>query len=195
MTETYLLDKFYLSQLKADEVEAAVALCNACVGEGMYCSQEIRKTIPAEDAFFYLLKTEEGEIAGYLYFYITQLTKIASDGKFPPALAEQPQQKRFGKIQSIGIKEEYRGEGLSTKMIRFAMSRLQAMGMERVFIICWKKGSDVPLKPTLVQCGFQFLCVTKRPWYDHPKLHCPYCGGRCCCDAEIYYRILNKGAC
>lgn len=194
MTETYISDQFYLSPPKLDEVDAAIALCNACVGDGMYCAEEIKKSIDAEDSFFYLLKTEAGEIAGYLYFYITDLAQIALDGKFPADLVEQPQQKPVGKIQSIGIKNKYRGEGLSTKMIRFAMRRLQAVGMERVFIICWKKGVEVPLRPTLSQCGFQFLCVAKKVWYDHPRLRCPYCGGRCCCDAEIYYRILNEGA-
>lgn len=194
MTETHQLDKFFLSPLTLDEVDAAIALCDACVGNGMYAPEAIRKCIDSEDSFFYLLKTGAGEMAGYLYFYITDLAQIAVDGKFSADLVEQPKQKRFGKIQSIGIRAEYRGEGLSTKMVRFALHRLQAMGMEQVFIICWKKGAEVPLKPTLAQCGFQFLCTTKKVWYDHPRLYCPYCGGRCRCDAEIYYRLLQKGA-
>ena len=59
------------------------------------------------------------------------------------------------------------------------------------FIVCWKPGGVVPLGKALSECNFDFLAETKKVWYDDTELICPYCKGRCLCDAEVYYKLLN----
>ena len=98
--------------------------------------------------------------------------------------------KKVGKIQSVGIKENYRGRDISVRMIEFALEELKNSIVEMIVGVCWKMGDNVPMKKTLWECGFVYLSEAKKIWYDDTELICPYCMGRCQCDAEVYYKIL-----
>ena len=186
---------FFLQPLRREEIDEAQRLCDACVGKNLYAREEIAAAIDARDRFFYLLKNEKEETVGYIYYYLTDEAYIAKYAKLDVALLRavyRQQEKSIGKIQSIGLKREYRGMGLAAEMILFIVEDLRSMDTEAVFIVCWKPEGVVPLGRTLLNCDFHFLTEAKKVWYDDADLICPYCHGRCVCDAEVYYKLLNE---
>lgn len=185
---------FRLCPLTKEETEIARSLCDACVGTNLYSKEEILRATEEKNRFFYLLKTDKGEIAGYIYYHLTDEASIASSAKLDIAVLRAVYRetgRKVGKIQSIGLKETYRGMGLAAQMIRFALGALAAMSVEAVFIVCWKPGGTIPLGKALKACGFDDLTEAKKVWYDDAGLICPYCKGRCRCDAEVFYKLLN----
>lgn len=196
MMHTFTLGKgmtFCFQPLKKEEIDEARLLCDRCVGENLYSREEIAATIGAFDRFFYLLKNEEGETVGYIYYYLTDEDYIANYAKLDVelfrAVYSNPN-KKVGKIQSVGLKAEYRGVGLAPQMIRFVLNELKKLCIDISFIVCWKPGGNVPLGKTLAECHFNYLTEAKKVWYDDTELICPYCKGRCLCDAEVYYKLL-----
>lgn len=185
--------KYFWRQLSMEELEETILLCNECVGENLYSEKELRNAIEDPNHFFYLLFTEEKKIAGYIYFFLTDLKTIADYTKLKEELFYdlcQGKENRVGKIQSVAVREGNRGSNLSVDMIRFGLERLKEAQVPIVFGVCWKMGEFVPMKKTLCECGFHFFSEAKKIWFDDMKLICPYCKGRCHCDAEVYYRYL-----
>jgi len=186
---------FSLSPLSVEEIELARLLCDECVGENLYTKEEIAAAIGSQDRFFYLLKSDEGEAVGYIYYYLTDVESVASYAKLDPALVRAvcPDAcKKVGKIQSVGLRAEHRGAGLASELIRFSLARLKEAEVDVALIVCWKPGGVVPLSKALAECRFTYLAEAKRVWYDDAELICPYCGGRCLCDAEVYYKRLDE---
>lgn len=179
-------------RLKREEVDMAKAMCDACVGKGLYTKEEIIKTIDSNTNFFYLIYNENGDTVGYVYYYVANIEEIANDAKLGKDIFRSVEKdlRIVGKIQSVGVMNEYRGEGIAKKAIRFALDKFCEMGIKTVFTICWKKGDTVPLKKALTECGAVFLSSAQKVWYDKNELECPFCGGRCTCDAEVYYTSL-----
>ena len=187
-------DRFFLKPILKEEISEARRLCDECVGENLYSEKEIAATIGAADRFFYLLKSETGENVGYIYFYLTDMESIAKYSRLDINMFREvcsSTDKKVGKIQSVGLKEEYRGIGFAAQMLQFILERLKEISVDVAFIVCWKPGGVVPLGKALSKCNFDFLAETKKVWYDDTELICPYCKGRCLCDAEVYYKLLN----
>lgn len=184
--------------LTKEEVKKTRLLCDACVGKNLYTEEELLQSIEAEDRFFYLLKTDKGETIGYIYCYLTDVESMAKFAKIDPNLlgsVYHGDKRKIGKIQSVGLKKDYRGMGLAAQMIRFTLKKFAEISIEAVFIVCWKPGGIVPLDKALQNCNFTHLTEAKRVWYDDIDLICPYCQSRCVCDAEVYYKILDKETC
>ena len=185
---------FYLKSLSEDEVNESRLLCDECVGENLYGAKEIASTIGAMDRFFYLLKSEAGENVGYIYYYLTSPEYIAKYAKLDAEMFRKVYSrtdKKVGKIQSVGLKEEYRGIGLAVQMINFILEKLKEISVDITFIVCWKPDGIVPLGKALLECKFDYLAEAEKVWYDDTALICPICHGRCLCDAEVYYKRLG----
>ena len=184
---------YLLRPVTEADLEETVALCDACVGKNLYPRERIREAMAAEDQFFYLLENPAGEAVGYLFFLLTDPVTIARSAKTDPqvltAVCDGPE--RVCRLQSIALREDYRGTGLAENLLNFALGRVRCLGIRTIYVVCWKAGLRVPLEKPLQKCGFSFLTEAKKVWYDEPLLHCPYCNGRCHCDAEIYYKVLG----
>lgn len=185
---------FSLEPLKAEEIEEARRLCDACVGTNLYTEAELASAVAAEDRAFYLVKSEAGEIVGYVYYCLASLEELAKYTKLElslfRSLCSDPERK-VGKYQSIGIRPEYRGIGLSARMVSSVLKMMKDAGAEIAFGVCWKPVGVLPLAGVMSECRFTFLAEAKKVWYDDPDLICPYCKGRCTCDAEVYYKKLD----
>lgn len=192
--------EFYLCPLEKEDIEEVLLLCDRCVGKNLYQKEELAQTIGSKERWFLLLKIAEGELAGYIYYYITNAGQIAEDSRISiekirqacgqtlePVGKLQP----VGKIQSVGVKEAFRGQGLAVHMVQYVMNQFSEKGIGEVFIICWNAGGRVPLAKTLQKCRFIHLSSAKKIWYDKEDLFCPYCKGRCKCDAEVYFKKGN----
>ncbi|MGN1231726.1 MAG: hypothetical protein ACI4TP_07480, partial [Anaerotignum sp.] len=99
----------------------------------------------------------------------------------------------LGILQSIGVSEEYRQHGLSQILVeaylQWLISRTEA---DIAFGVFWKPNGKAPMAPILQKFGFYHLIDSKNVWYGNEELVCPVCGGRCSCDAAIYYKILER---
>lgn len=176
----------YFEELKESEIAQALHIADTCVGKNLYSYEEFSNAISSKDKFFFFLKNEDGKIAGYIYFLITSSYEVVSSVNLN--LNEIPFSERCGKIQSVALSEEYRGEGLASEMIDFAIKTLKEKGIDIVYIVCWKPGGFLPLKKALDKCCFTYLVTIKDAWYKDVNLICPYCKGRCHCSADIYYK-------
>lgn len=186
---------FTLTPLTRGEVALAKRLSDKCVGENLYSEAELTAALTAPDRVFRLLKTDAGDTAGYLYYYLTTLDALAAYAKLPAetlrAVLPAPCA-TVGKLQSVGVDEGYRGLALAAQMLTLALDDLRARGVRAAFIVCWKHGGTVPLGSAVRKCGFRYLTEAHNVWYDDASLVCPYCEGRCKCDAEVYYKLLDE---
>ena len=188
---------FCLQPIQACDIEEVQNLCDECVGKNLYSKDEITAAIGVPDRFFYVLKTQTGKAVGYVYYCLTDVRTIVQQTKldaqrFRSICADDGE--RVGKLQSMGVRAQYRGIGLASRMTQFVTEKLKANGVETVFSICWKPSGVAPLAKALLECGFTYLTDAEKVWYDADGLICPYCEGRCLCDAEIYYKKLGGEA-
>jgi anaerobic selenocysteine-containing dehydrogenase len=72
------------------------------------------------------------------------------------------------------------------------LKKLKEISIDVAFIVCWKPRGVVSLSKALWECTFDYLAEAKKVWYDDTELICPYCNGRCLCDAEVYYKLLDR---
>lgn len=185
--QTYLL-----RPVTEADLSQAAALCDQCVGKNLYTPERIREAMEARDQFFWLLQTQTGETVGYLFYLLTDVQTVAAAAKVDPArLTGVAPVGAVCRLQSIGIREEYRGNALAAKLLAFLLEQAGALEARVIYAVCWKAGRVVPLEKPLLECGFSFLMEAKKVWYDDLQLHCPHCNGRCHCDAEIYYKLLT----
>lgn len=185
---------FSLRKIGHEDVETVRRLADRCVGENLYSAEEISSAIGSSNRFFHLLQDEHGSAVGYIYCYLTTEEALAEysklDGSIFQALPYR-HGRRVGKIQSVSVDHEYRGMGLATAMMEFVLEEMGKLSVDAVFIVCWKPQGTIPLQKALQECGFSFLSVARHVWYDDTRLICPYCRGRCTCDAEVYYKMLK----
>ena len=76
--------------------------------------------------------------------------------------------------------------------MKYALRQFAEKGIGEVFIICWNAGGKVPLERALQECKFVHLFSAKMIWYNKKELYCPYCKGRCKCDAEVYFKKVKE---
>ena len=183
-------------RLTEEYLSRTAELCGQCVGENLYPESYIASIMEKPGHFFELFLTQEDEIAGYCYSYLTTLEEAAASAKLPvDVLAAVSPDKNpvVTKIQSIGIAPAYRNQGLGRQMLERTMERLRETDAAIAICIAWKINDFVPLADNLTGCGFQYLTDSHLVWYDYEELVCPYCSGRCKCDAAVYYKIMERG--
>ncbi len=197
MSAIHIIDIGYnciLRPMKREEANKVAAIADECVGKGLYSPQEMEEAADTDSKCIYVLETKDGEIVGYIYFFLTDRKSTAAEMKADERLLQTvctDAAKPVGRIQSVAIRHAFRENGFSKKLVQFAFDALSAEGAGCVFTACWKKGDKVPLRATVQSCGFHFLAETENVWFDKEELFCPYCGGRCRCSAEIYYKRVD----
>lgn len=188
-------ERFYLKELQEEDLDMAVTLCDRCVGVNLYPRKELASAIQRKNHFFYLLLTSDGKAAGYIYFFTTVIKELSTRARLPEdqiAAVCSNKEGVIGNIQSIGVADAFRGKGLSVSLLEFSLKILAELMADTAFIVCWKIGKRVPLRASLKKLDFCYLSDAHKVWYDVPDLICPYCAGRCKCDAAVYYKPLTK---
>lgn len=184
---------FILRPMERDDVNTVFSISGECVGKGLYSLQEMEATLYSDERFIYVLATGSGELAGYIYFLLTDIMNTATDLKLDKEQLRNMcvgGESCVGRIQSVAIRSAFRGYGFSRRLLQLALDDLAEKRAGCAFIACWKKGNSVPLGAAVRACGFHFLTEVENAWFDNEELYCPYCGGRCRCSAEIYYKHL-----
>lgn len=182
-----------MERLAAADVGDAAALCGRCVGKNLYPEEYLAEVIHKPGHYYSVLMTPEKRIAGYIYYYLTGLQEAAALAKLSPEQIPALPTGRspvFGVLRSIGVDEAYRRNGLSVKLVEHYLEQLHGAGADVAFGVFWKPDGSVPMEKTLKRFGFSHLTDAHLIWYDNEDLVCPFCKGRCRCDAAIYYKIL-----
>lgn len=191
------MKQFSFEPLSTASLDTAIELCDSCVGKNLYSRDYLSTVISRPNHYFFLLVSPEQEAMGYIYFFITNIADMSALSKLPKERLSVISAKKnpvIGNLQSIGVKEAFRGQGLSSRLVRFYLERLYTDAVDTAFGVFWKARGTVPMKQTLVALHFNFLAEVHEVWYDNKDLICPFCNGRCKCDAEIYYKPLEKEA-
>lgn len=186
---------FYLKSISSEDVSKARELCDECVGKNLYSEKDIASSIGKDDRFFYLINNEKGESIGYLYYNLTDIECLAEYSKLDVSVFREVypySNKLVGKIQSIGIKIEYRGIGLGLKIMQFVLNKLREKSIDIAFVFCWKPSNKFPIGRVIEECDFNYLTEANMIWYDNRDLICPFCHGRCICSAGVYYKMLDE---
>ncbi len=180
-----------LEKMKKEDVSSVLALADSSVGKGLYREDDFLSVTGDKNKFLYVLKNEDGETAGYIYFLITSTSAIESS--LPVKKGKLPSLDRVGRIQSVAVRDEYRGKRYAEFMINAAIEVFLEKKIDTVYIVCWNPGGTLPLGKALKSCGFKFVMSVKDAWYNNEALYCPYCGGRCHCSAALYMKKLIEG--
>lgn len=77
-------------------------------------------------------------------------------------------------------------------MAHMAMPREDAAGLGygSIFGSAWVYDGKIPMSHLFDHFGFRQLYGRKLLWYHEENYRCVVCGGRCRCDAMIYYKKL-----
>lgn len=178
-----------ISILKKEQIDEVMALIDDCVGKNLYRQEDILECVTRSDKWFYVITDSAGKIVGYIYFMIDTIDKLSSYIHEPIDFVSEriDAEKKLGRIQSVGVMDIYRSHGLSNTLIDNALRVFRENQVANATITCWKIGEDIPLLNTLEHFDFEYLCDAHNVWYDNDKLICPYCVGRCRCEAAVYY--------
>lgn len=187
---------FSFQRLSLARLDLAVTLCGECVGKNLYSRDLLAAVVDAPYQQYYFLLTPEGETAGYIYFHAASLDSMAALSRIPRerlAVISEKKAPVIGNLRSIGVVKAYRHRGLSEELVRFYLERLQNdWSADTAFGVFWKPNGHIPMERTLTAFDFIHLGDSSRVWYDNDELICPVCGGRCRCDAAIYYKPIRK---
>lgn len=186
-------ESLFLSAAEKEDLLDIKFLCDDAVGKDLYSLSDLEDAIDDEDKFLYILKDKGHSLIGYIYFKIEDKEKMHDEIQlsFKEEEILKMKSEKVGKLQSIGLKTGFRGKGFSEKLIEFFLSILKSLDIDMAYAVCWKKGDYVPLQKAMEATGFVYLKEEKEFWYNNSRLYCPFCKGRCHCDAEIYYKKLE----
>ncbi len=192
--ENGAVEKLKLQRLSERYITETAQMCDRCVGKNLYTADYLASILHEPEHFFYLLLSDEDVLAGYMYFIMMDRAELASISKLDTMQLNRlcdGNDEIIGNLRSIGVDEPFRNKGLSIELIQFSLEQLASLGAHVAVALCWKAGVVVPMRQTMLSCGLQYLTDAHRVWYDIEDLECPYCSGRCECDAEIYYKRLE----
>ncbi len=188
------MERLELRRLTDQDVIKAAQICDRCVGENLYTKDYLASIVHDPRHLFYLLFSKEDTPVGYIYSIMMDQEELARFSKLDAAQLRRlcnGSDIKIGNLRSIGLDEPFRRTGLSVELVRFSLACLASLGAHLVVVLCWKVDKFVPLRKTLELCGMKYLTDAHRVWYDIADLVCPYCSGRCVCDAEVYYKRLE----
>ena len=188
------VEKLKLQRLSEKYILKTSQLCDRCVGKNLYTTDYLASILHEKNHFFYLLLTDKDVLVGYMYFIMMDRAEFASLSKLDTLHLSHlcnGNDDKIGNLRSIGVAEPFRNKGLSKELIQFSLDELTSLGADVAVALCWKAGAVVPMRHTMLSCGLKYLTDAHRVWYDIKDLECPYCIGRCKCDAEVYYKRLE----
>lgn len=189
-------DEWIWTPLTQERMGKALELCDACVGKNLYTKADLADVMDSSEKQFFFLMTPDETAAAYIYFRLINLEEAERLSKLRllqmghPAFEETA---LIGNLQSIGVRPEYRHQGLSKRLVeRYLQWLMNESKADMAFGVFWKPEGKVPMESTLKKFGFHHLVDSPRVWYDKKDLICPVCRGRCSCDAAIYYKVLER---
>lgn len=174
-----------------NDTEEIVRFSEDCFGEAYTFVPEMEGFINDENNRLFV-EEENGRIIGAILFLnddkktITDEMDVTGDDFDRISQGKPILHHKF----SI-IRDEYRGRGLMTRMLSEAIGELEREGRYgAIFTQGWIKQDSIPMEGIFERMGYKRYKRQIRPWWKYADRTCNICGGRCKCDAMVYYRML-----
>ncbi|SCY81776.1 ribosomal-protein-alanine N-acetyltransferase [Lachnospiraceae bacterium XBB2008] len=132
-------------KIREDDVEGAIALEQASFADP-WPRSAFAEIVDKSDADYYLAEdTDTGTLAGGCVVF-----RILDEGD----------------ITNVAVDERYRGQGIATQLLKYAIEQNEALGIED-FTLEVRQSNAAAIR-VYEKCGFESAGV--RPgFYDHPK--------------------------
>ncbi len=162
-------------------------ICDEMLGKGLYSEERIRQICQSQGHYFYLVMKEQN-VVGIFYCYREQSERVSFLQDIQTPFLESDSLVGIG--QSIALKKEARGKGLSEWLLNRATRILfDDEQVAAILIPAWMKGDHIPADRHLTKCAFTLLQTLHQPWACHEGLECPVCKTiPCSCDGAIYIK-------
>jgi len=183
--------EYELIPLDPSNLDEAVRLCDAHVGQGLYTKETLTAAMGNAPAHQFVLLQVDGAYVGYFYTHILEVDQLKT---VPGLSAEQciglvNPSDRVGVLRSLGLDEEPRKKGMADTLVRLYTQELFDQGCDVVLALAWEVQGMVPLHNVLRKNGFNPMYQVDRPWKKIKGLRCPACGQRSCsCNGVLYYQ-------
>lgn len=133
----------------------------------------------------------EGEFAGFSVFVPATTEELMSHMGMPREdVARIAGDKPALIYKSAAVPFQFEKRGIMQLLLGDALEELPKLGYGSVFGSAWVYDGKIPMSRLFDYFGFSRLYGRKMLWYYDEKYCCVVCGGRCKCDAMIYYRQL-----
>ncbi len=176
----------------SSDTEEIVQFCEDCFGKDYTFIPEMRAFIEDDANRLFVIEEDGRIIAAVLYLKDDKQT-VMEDME-----VEEEDFDRISKGRPVLhhkfciVREDCRGRGLMTKLMEDAVAELKREGIYgAVFGQAWIKQGEMPMENICARTGYQQYKRQIRPWWKYADRTCNICGGRCKCDAMVYYRELT----
>ena len=133
----------------------------------------------------------EGEFAGFSVFVPAAVDELMSHMDMPREDVVRIAGDRPALIyRSAAVPFRFEKRGIMQQLLGNALEELPELGYGSVFGSAWVHDGRVPMSRLFNLFGFSRLYERKMLWYQDKNYRCVVCGGRCRCDAMIYYKQL-----
>lgn len=133
----------------------------------------------------------EGEFAGFSVFVPAAVEELMSHMDMPREDVVRIAGDRPALIyKSAAVPFQFEKRGIMQQLLGNALEDLPKLGYGSIFGSAWVHGGRIPMARLFDLFGFSQLYERKMLWYQDKNYRCVVCGGRCKCDAMIYYKQL-----
>lgn len=133
----------------------------------------------------------EGEFAGFSVFVPAGIEDLATHMGMPREdVAHIAGDKPALIYKSAAVPFQFEKRGIMQELLGNALEKLPALGYGSAFGSAWMYDGKIPMSRLFDYFGFRQLYTRKMLWYHDKNYRCVVCGGRCKCDAMIYYKQL-----
>lgn len=133
----------------------------------------------------------EGEFAGFSVFVPASIQELMAHMDMPREDVERIAGDRPALIyKSAAVPVRFGKRGVMRLLLGRALEDAARLGYGSVFGSAWVYGGKIPMSHLFDHFGFRQLYGRKMLWYHEENYRCVVCGGRCRCDAMIYYKQL-----
>ncbi len=133
----------------------------------------------------------EGEFAGFSVFIPAGIEELMSHMDMPREDVTHIVGDRPALIyKSAAVPFQFEKQGVMQQLLGSALKELPRLGYGSIFGSAWMYDGRIPMSRLFDLFGFHQLYRRRMLWYYDENYHCVVCGGRCKCDAMIYYKQL-----
>lgn len=182
-----------MRRAQLEDARAIKDLTCSCFGDAYTTEDEIKSFIADDNNKLYVTFDDMG-LAGTVLFLNEKKENLILDLEIEP----QDYDRISGGKQVLhhkfsAVREDLRKRGIMTNMLREAVQILEEEGKcGGVFVQAWIKQGTIPLEESLYRAGYERYKRQIRPWWKYKDRTCNICGGRCKCDAMVYYRTILR---
>ena len=176
-----------------EDAEKLTALTEATFGVRYTFVWEVQEFLQNPDNLIFV-EERDGQLAAAICYLQEPKEKIMED----MAISEADYDRIAGDkpalhYKYIAVDEAYQKQGIGDYLSRETLRLIdEEKRFGAIFTMFWVKDEhDMPMEHFAQRFSYQPLHYLKSPWWKYADRTCSLCGGRCKCDAYIYYRTIG----